>query len=78
MTPKPQPDQEIENNNSVSFFIAALGLIACLSYGVIPPTHGGFYCDDATIDFKYTKDSFSTILLIIISFIPIYGVVIKL
>ncbi len=53
--------------------VAVLVGVALLSFGVVPPTHGGFFCDDPTIGFKYTKDTFKTWLLILLAVAPIFS-----
>jgi hypothetical protein len=56
--------------------VLALGLVLALVMGKIPITHGGFYCDDASIGFKRTPhETFDTNLLIAICILPLMAVV---
>ena len=41
------------------------------AFGIIPPTHGGFRCEDDSIKFKFQGDTFPTVWLVVLSFIPL-------
>lgn len=57
----------------ISVFFTVAGLAYCTAFGVIPPTHGGFHCNDESIKYKYQWDTFPTSLLLLLSFLPILG-----
>ena len=55
---------------------AVLGIVGCTAYGIIPPwSHGGIYCDDPSIKFRFQGDTVPTVWLFVGLLIPPFLVV---
>jgi len=56
--------------------IGILGIVGCTAYGIIPPwAHGGIYCDDPSIKFRFQGDTVPTVWLFVGLLIPPFLVI---